>query len=239
MFYVRLAELNIRIENRWDYVEAMCRDFIVPPCEPDFSVSATDEDMALQRTQQTDLPLSVSDGEVEALCIYRAIGQHLPQYDAFIVHGAALEKDGRGYVFLAKSGVGKSTHCFMWHWEYRGKVRMINGDKPIFRRIDGAWRVYGTPWCGKEHLFVNDSAPLSALCFLERGEVNEIRPASNREITDRLFSQLLLPQDRLMLARLITLLDSLLTQTPKYILRCTPDPEAARVACEGMEKPKS
>ena len=45
MFIIRLAEIRIRIENRYAFIERQCAGYICPGDEYAFSVSASEEDL--------------------------------------------------------------------------------------------------------------------------------------------------------------------------------------------------
>ena len=65
------------------------------------------------------------------------------------MHASVIENGGKGYLFLAKSGTGKSTHSKMWLRNIPDS-HLLNDDNPIVRVLeDGSVRVYGSPWSGK------------------------------------------------------------------------------------------
>lgn len=235
MFLIRIAQLNIKIQNRYPYAEKFCREFLAEFEEPDITVSVTDEELAHER--ELDIYNS-TDGYLESICIYRKIALELPRFEAMVFHASVVAVDGLAYAFAAHSGTGKSTHTDLWLRVFGERAVIVNGDKPIFRLIDGQWRVFGTPWRGKEGLGGNISAPLKSLCFLERGKENEIAPVGDAEAVSRLFSQILMPSDPQMAEKQLTLLDDLISNTPSYLLRCNMLPEAAIVSYQAMSKEK-
>jgi len=230
---IRLAELNIEIDNRYPFTEGFCRGFRAEFDTPDLRVAATEADIAAERAAD----LYHNDvGYLECICIYRAIALALARFDAMVFHAAVIAKDGKAVAFAAHSGTGKSTHIALWQREFGNAVSVINGDKPIFRRIDGVWHAFGTPWRGKESLGGNLSAPLHAICFLERGKENTVTPVGDDVAVARLFSQTLLPSDPVMADKHLALLDDLIVKTPTYLLYCNMEPEAAHVAHDGLLK---
>ena len=96
--------------------------------------------------------------------------------------------------------------------------------------------VFGTPWNGKENWGENISAPLAAICFIERGEVNSIRPASEDEIINRLMHQLYLRGGRTSVAQQLVLMDALVRAVPYFVLACNVSDEAALLAWNTMKK---
>ena len=65
------------------------------------------------------------------------------------MHSSVVISGGKGYLFLGKSGTGKSTHSSLWLKHIPG-TELLNDDNPILRLMpDGSARVYGSPWSGK------------------------------------------------------------------------------------------
>ncbi|MBQ3063581.1 MAG: hypothetical protein IJC99_02100 [Clostridia bacterium] len=233
MVRIRVAELNIEIDNRYPFTEKFCRGFLAEFAVPDLKIAVTEADIAAERAAD---PYHNDVGYLECICIYRAIALQLPRFDAMVFHAAVIAKGGRAVAFAAHSGTGKSTHIALWQQEFGDAVTVVNGDKPIFRRIDGRWYAFGTPWRGKESLGGNSFAPLAAICFLERGKENSVVPVGDDVAVARLFSQTLLPTELLMADKHLSLLDDLILKTPTYLLHCNMEPEAAHVAHAGLLK---
>lgn len=233
MFRIRIADLNVEIQNQYPYAEQFCREFLSEFEVPDITVRVTPEEIEEERAQ--DLYHS-DNGYLECICIYRRIALELPKFDAMVFHASVVALDGEGYAFAARSGTGKSTHTALWLRVFGERAVIVNGDKPIFRRIAGKWYAYGTPWRGKERLGGDIRAPLRAICFLERGTENTVKRIDDGAAVARLFSQVLLPKDPAMADRALSLLDHLIGSTPMYLLHCNMQPEAAVVSHDGMCK---
>lgn len=230
MFCIKIANIPIGIDNRYPYVRNLCEDYEINDEEPDFTVSAAREEILAE--QNGDRRFSY--GYCESLCIYRKICTHLLQYDAFLMHSAAIALDDEAYVFAAPSGVGKTTHIRLWQQEFGGRVSVINGDKPIYRFMEDDLYVCGTPWRGKEGLGSNIMRPVRAICFLEQDSGNHIRPLNIDEISRRIFSQVLIPQETEDFDRFWSLLEKMVTSEKFYELKCNRQPEAARLAYQTM-----
>ena len=228
---IRIADLNIEVQNQYPLCAVLCRDYLSAFERADFTVAATDEEIAEEARRAGVLP-----GAAELACVYRAIARVLPDYDAFVFHAAAVVCDGVAYAFAAPSGTGKSTHAALWLRAFGDRAAIINGDKPIFRFVGGELRAYGTPWCGKEGISENASAPLGGLCFLSRGEKNRIEKIDDGEAVRRLFSQILMPDTAARTEKFLGLLSRMIESVPCYLLTCNTEPEAAVVALAGMKK---
>ncbi len=231
MFTIKIAGVNVGIDNRYEGTRRLCRDYLSDET-PDFTVSASDSEI------ESEVAVSLTPATpayAESICLYRNICRRMPDYNAFLLHSAVVGYEGRAYAFSAPSGTGKSTHAHIWTERFAG-ARIINGDKPIIRFNEGGAFVYGTPWCGKEKQNINTSLPLAAICFIERGERNVIRPAENHEVTARLFNQILIPREPGEIAKLMPLIDRCVRVVPCFVLKCNISAEAAEVAYGAMKQ---
>ncbi len=231
MFVIELAGVRIGIRNRHPFVERQCRAFLSDAENPSFTVEVTDEELA-EEAKHGDY----SEGYCESICVYRRICEEIAAYNVFLMHSSVVEVDGAAYAFLARSGVGKSTHTRLWIKNIPN-ARVLNGDKPLFRvEEDGSITACGTPWNGKENWGENIKAPLKAVCFIERGEVNGIRRAGDEEILARLMHQFYLRGERKSVERRLEMLNALVDAVPYYVLRCTISDEASLIAYRAMSE---
>lgn len=236
----RMAERNIGIESLYDKVHRRCAPYAVEGT-PDLIVRTTQADIDRERSfsiredkLEGRAPQTWSDEYLEELAVYRQIAEQMPTYDTVLIHGSAVAVDGRGYLFAAKSGTGKSTHARLWQDMLGDRLTYINDDKPLLRIAPEAVLVYGTPYDGKHRRSANLSVPLSAICFLRRGEENGIREIGVREAFPRLMQQIYRPQGRAAMEKTIALIQRLTERVRFYELTCNMDPAAARVAFEAM-----
>jgi hypothetical protein len=227
-FIIGIAGLRVRLLCDYPYTQRLCADFAVDGTEADFSVDTNEREISVERGQYTDN--AFSDGYCEGICLYRAIAEKMPSHDGFVFHGAAIDIGGKGVVFAARSGVGKSTHISLLMKNYADKIKIINGDKPIIRRVDGEWRVFSTPWAGKEGWKTNSSAPLSAVVLLERSDSNFIDEVKAEEYFDRIIDQVYLPHGGESQILTFDLLDDLSGKIKFYRLGCNVSDGAAEVS---------
>ena len=235
MFRIELAGLRVRIENRFDYVREICRDYLASgPGPDDIAVSVTDEE--LQREKARTPELSVSDEEAESVLVCEKIADALPAFDAFVLHAAAVKVDGKAYCFAAGCGTGKSTHTRYWLQVLGDRVTIINGDKPVCRFLDGQLLVFGTPWCGKENWQQNTSAPLSALGLLEQGEDNAVFPVAPGDVLGEVIRVVHRPRGGML--KIMELIDRMAELVPFCRLRMRNDRSAAEAAAAyfGLDK---
>ena len=90
MIYIRIADITVKIDNKYDYVERLCRGYIVAEtATPDMTVFVTDEEI--------DEEMRIAEGDptrgyAEGVCIYRNICKQLPQlFGAYLMHCAVIE----------------------------------------------------------------------------------------------------------------------------------------------------
>lgn len=95
-----------------------------------------------------------------------------------LMHSSVTMKNGKGYLFLGKSGTGKSTHTQLWLNNIEG-CELLNDDNPVLRiAADGEVRVYGSPWSGKTPCYRNLNVPVAAIVNLHQAKKNAIRRLS-------------------------------------------------------------
>ena len=228
----RFADVNVRIAPVHGEVLAFCSGYEWDG-PADFSAETTQADIDRERARGDGG--NYSDAYLESLAVYRRIAEKMPEYGAFLFHGSAIAVDGAAYLFTAKSGTGKSTHARLWRELLGDRAAMVNDDKPLIRvRSDGTATVYGTPWNGKHRLGGNVSAPLRAVCILERAEENRIRAVSRQEALPMLIQQAYRPADPAALARTLEMIDRMNVRL--YRLGCNMDIGAAELAYNAMKE---
>lgn len=227
----KLASLCVKINYNSDYIYNLCKDYITDEERFDIAVSVSDEKI---NAEQEAAPNARRD-YCESLCIYREIAENLPCFDRFVFHGAAISYGGKGYLFTAPSGTGKTTHINLWRENLGEKVEVINGDKPIIK-ADETPVIYGTPWAGKERMHSNISAPLEAICIIKRGKVNKICRLGVSDALSHLMRQFYIPHNKASLEKTLSLMGTLLENTPVYLLECDMSDQAFKTSFEALTK---
>jgi hypothetical protein len=208
---------------------------------PDFFVTVTEQDL---RFEQAELDREAmeegfrrrefTDPFLERAAIQRAFAEYLFAFDTLLLHGSTVSVDGKAYLFVAKSGTGKSTHTRLWREAFGTRAVMINDDKPFLRLTDAAVEAFGSPWSGKHGLDTNISAPLAGICILERGAENVIRSITAEEALPRLQKEGYAPMDEKKSLKFETLVKRLAHCVPLWHMTCTKDPQAAQIAWSAM-----
>jgi hypothetical protein len=105
------------------------------------------------------------------MLLYAFASAHL---GALEMHASVVMQGGKGYLFLGKSGTGKSTHSRLWLRHIPGS-ELLNDDNPILRLMpDGSARVFGSPWSGKTPCYKAQDVPVGAVVRLSQAPRNEI-----------------------------------------------------------------
>ena len=224
----KLADQIIQIESLYPNIHELLKDY---RCDgnADFVLISTSEDIEAERSRSIEK--SYSDAYLELLAVQRKLSRWLLTKDVLLFHGSALSMDGRGFIFTAPSGTGKSTHAWLWRERFGERVTMVNDDKPFLKIADDGVTVYGSPWSGKHRLDTNTSVPLHAIAVIERAKENRIERMNPLDAVPVLLQQAYREEEMEGIFPLVLKLAELI---PVYKLKCNMEPEAAQVAYEGM-----
>lgn len=199
--------------------------------EPEVKI-ALSEDFILKK-QQENPHLSFESCEYIWSCF--DFCRRLIDFDGFMIHASAVVYENKAYVFSAPSGTGKSTHTALWQKVFgEDKTYIINDDKPAIRVQGEEILVCGTPWSGKTDKNKNEEVPLGGICFLERGENNEIEELSPKTAIYKILNQTLRPFGKENMIKLLDLINRVLLNSKVYEMKCNMDEDAAIVAYEKM-----
>ena len=152
------------------------------------------------------------------------------------MHASVVVRDGKGYLFLGKSGTGKSTHSRQWLECFTG-TELLNDDNPVIRVTgDGMIRVYGTPWSGKTPCYRNADAPVGAIVRIRQSPENRATRLGLVEAYASVYSSCSgLKSCRTIADGLHATLEKVVTEVPCFNLDCRPDHEAAEVCYDAVK----
>lgn len=152
------------------------------------------------------------------------------------MHASVVMKDGVGYLFLGKSGTGKSTHSSLWI-KHVPNTELLNDDNPVVKvEADGNVVVYGSPWSGKTPCYRNASARVGAFVQIRQAPKNVIQRQSVTESFVSIYTSCSgMKWDCEMNDGLFDTLQKIISQVPCYVLDCLPDEEAARLCSNTVE----
>lgn len=245
-FCVGIAGCVINIHSTYSYVREYCKAYLLPEAflpSADFEIETGALDIAFEKRKSEEEDVREGravrcfpEAYLETLAVYRKLADRLLERDILLMHGSAVAVDGRGYLFTAPSGTGKSTHTRLWREYFGSRAVMINDDKPLLRITDEGVTVYGTPWDGKHRLSTNCAVPLQGICILKRAGSNQLKPADRRMAYPVVVQQTNRPLYPEGMRVTLQLIDRLLQRIPVYELYCNMEVEAAGVAYDGMRK---
>ena len=237
---VKIAGCSMKMKVLHPEIKALFSDYLTED-GPLFTIESSEELIEKERLlmkhidEESRLQIDgFSDSEIESNYLYREVAEQLSQYGVVLLHGSAVAVDGEGYIFVAPSGTGKSTHTRLWREVFGNRAVMINDDKPLLKCTDEEIMVYGSPWNGKHQLSTNISVPLKAVCFLARGKENRIRLVSDREAFLPLLKAVYHSKTPERERCILRSLQCVRRATGFYTLECNMEQEAATVAFEGM-----
>ena len=160
------------------------------------------------------------------------------RHDTLLVHASVIENDGGGYMFLGKSGTGKSTHTRLWRENIEGST-LLNDDNPVIRITDGEVYVYGSPWSGKTPCYINRRQPLKAIVRLSQAPYNRITRQSPLQAYASLMpSCSCMRWDHDSVEALHKSVEKVIMNVPGWHLECLPDADAARTSYEACHPQK-
>lgn len=150
------------------------------------------------------------------------------------IHASAVAWKGRAFLFLGKSGTGKSTHAVQWLRRFPGS-ELLNDDNPTIRVEEGRGFVYGTPWSGKTPCYKNLRFPIGGIARLRQGSGNRFVLRTDVEAFITLLpgcSAIRTQHD--LCNGLYDTLSCLLATVPVGELECLPDEDAAWVCATAL-----
>ena len=154
---------------------------------------------------------------------------------AISIHASVVQLEGKGYLFMGKSGTGKSTHSALWQATFEG-CELLNDDNPTLRLTEEGVKVYGTPWSGKTPCYKNASYPLAGMVRLRQAKENRF---SMQTETGAFITVLpgcsVIRKDENHYDALCATLIELTGMVRIGTLECLPDKEAALVCFERLK----
>lgn len=158
--------------------------------------------------------------------------------NTLLVHASVILNGGKGYLFLGKSGTGKSTHTRLWLNHIEGS-ELLNDDNPVVRIVDGQPIVFGTPWSGKTPCYRNESAPVGGIVRLAQAPENRMTQLKGLKAYAAVFpSCSCMKWEKAMADGVHRTLEMLLHLTTIFHLECLPDAAAAVLSARTLQEEK-
>ncbi|MGQ0713299.1 MAG: hypothetical protein ACT4PJ_06155 [Gemmatimonadaceae bacterium] len=149
---------------------------------------------------------------------------------AVIVHGAAVEYDGRALLFVGHSGAGKSTISAL---AQECGARVLSDDRTILRVAAAGVTAWGTPWHGSHRAGSPTAQPLDGIFLLVQAARDDVRPLAPTEAAGELLVRLIHPgASRQQFETLVGRVADVVSQVPVFELRFRPTVAAFRLAAD-------
>lgn len=182
-------------------------------------------------TDEFDVP----QDQVSQILRMLPIRQMLLGRNVLFLHASQILHEGRGILFCAPSGTGKTTQAKLWR-QYRN-AQIICNDRTLLRQEGQQWLTYGYPYDGSEPVGSGQVTPLTCLVLLRQGRENTITRLRPAKALSLLMRQLIIdgwdPASR---SKAMELLARLLEDTPVYSLTCTVSEDAVAALEEKLRK---
>ena len=156
--------------------------------------------------------------------------------DTLMVHASVVAHDEGAYMFLGKSGTGKSTHSSLWLKNIENTY-LLNDDNPVIRVEGDKVNIYGTPWSGKTPCYKNEVLPLNAVVRLSQAPYNEIKKLPMLQAYASLMPACsCMRWDRRSTDALHKTVEKVISRVAGYHLECLPDADAAHTCHAAVYK---
>ena len=263
-FTMKLAGLYVTANVCYESTREFCKDFIVDmPCtnvqpngetctnaQPkggnacDIEVTITpkliDETEEINKIarERDGIYLSGERTFLETLALHKEIATKMVPYGITVFHSSSITIDGRGLMFTATSGTGKSTHTSIWKKCFGERVIHINDDKPFVRVEEGKLYVCGSPWMGKHGRGTNAEAEVSAIGIIKRDMENFVKKVPPAVAFATIYNQIYRPTGIDMTKATLDIAKFITENIPIYEVHCNMEDEAAINCYEGIfERP--
>lgn len=147
------------------------------------------------------------------------------KFEVLFMHAAQVAVGGKGILFTAPSGTGKTTQANLWQ-KYK-KAKLICNDRTLIRETSEQWYTYGYPIDGSAPICSSEIYPLGCIVLLEQGKKNSVVHLSGIHAAAALMPQTVIDVWSVEAqAKEVELLLKMLQTIPVYRFSCTPDFEA-------------
>lgn len=162
----------------------------------------------------------------------RAVFLH---FHTLFLHASQISFHGKGIVFAAPSGTGKTTQAKLW--EKYMKASIVCNDRTLIKKEYNVWQTYGYPIDGSEPVRSNEINQLGCIVLLKQGQTNKVEKLKISQAVCQLMEQMVIDcwnyQARMCAMNLLL---EMLRDIPVYQLVCTPDFSAVKILRDRLIK---
>jgi len=139
-----------------------------------------------------------------------------------ICKACGIERDGKGYLFMGRSGEGKSTIANL----LKGEADILEDDRIIVRKIEESFWMYGAPWDRNLDILSPRGVRIEKILFLRHGRENSIIHKEGREALLSFLIRCLPPPWMEEMECMIEFCSEIVRSIPCYELYFLPDESA-------------
>lgn len=155
--------------------------------------------------------------------------------NGFVMHSSYIVWNGKGILFTAPSGIGKTTQAELWSKYMNAEI--INGDRAIIRNTCSGIDVCGLPFAGSSEYCKNKTVPLGAIVYLGQGVENYIEALKGKDAFCKILEGASVAVwNKEELEKVLTCIQEVVGQVPVYYFKCTPDEKAVRCLSYQLRK---
>lgn len=156
--------------------------------------------------------------------------------DTLMMHASVIINNGDGFLFLGKSGTGKSTHTRLW-MEHVDGSKLLNDDNPVIRIVEGVAKVYGTPWSGKTPCYRDEDARVKGIVRLHQAPENNIKKLPLLQAYAAVLAACSsMRWEEEIASGIHRTVEKLVDMVACYRLNCLPDKEAAELSAATIKQ---
>lgn len=189
--------------------------------------------------KRTDAYINKDDryaGDVVSSLLRMVYSQAIIPHGGISVHASSVILDGKAYLFMGKSGTGKSTHSALWIKSFQG-CELMNDDNPTILINNDIVMASGTPWSGKTPCYKDVMLPVGGVVRLKQAGFNIFSTCDGFQAFINMLSGCSVIRKDVTLQnemhRTLALVAELVTVG---VMECLPDMDAAIVCRNGLEK---
>lgn len=156
-------------------------------------------------------------------------------HHGFLLHASYICHQGKGILFTAPSGTGKSTQAELW-LRLRG-AELINGDRAAVMTDSAGITVRGIPYSGSSGIYKNRTLPLAAIVYLSQAPQTQIRKLKGLQAFRRVWEGCSVNVwNREDMSRCSQTVMDTVERIPVFHLACTPDESAVKALEEVLKE---
>ncbi len=134
-----------------------------------------------------------------------------------IFHAAGSSINKKCFLFMGRSGAGKSTISRLCSEDKR--FSFLSDDRIIVRKVEDRIYAYGTPWPGDEGIAMNNYSSLAGIFFIYHGSKNRVDKISPQRAFEKLLPVTSIPwYEKDSMSEMLSFCEEIALSIPAYDL---------------------